>query len=144
MVKSKNLILLIVFATLALLTTVFWAMAIRLPAAYSLVQNGQSAMGTVVSLERENHRSVRFQYQVDGQSFTSLGSAENIGRTFELMQIGETVPITYDATDHGSAVMGPPERFLYDGLRGIGFAFIGLTVSFLLYLWKRRVSKSIV
>ena len=142
--KSKKLILLIVFAILAILTTVILAMAIRLPAAYSLVQNGRSATGTVVSLERENHRSVRFQYKIDRQTFTSLGRAENIDRTFESMQIGETVPITYDATDHNSAVMGPPTTYLYDDLRGIGFAFIGLVVCFLLYLWKRKVSKSIV
>ena len=83
--------------------------------------------------------SVWFQYGIGDQVFTSAGRAEDIGRTFDSLQIGETVPISYDSTEQSSAVLGNPEKYLFSSLRGTGYAFVGLLICFLLYV--RRLAR---
>lgn len=135
---GRSAILLSVFFIVSLLLTVVVALSLRVPEYYSLVKNAHPTTGSVTSKERENHMSIRFEYRVGKQVFTSVGVAEDIGRTFESIQLGEVVPIVYDDTDRGFAVMGDPRRRLNSSLRGTGFGFVGLLICFLLFALRQR------
>ncbi len=138
MAKSKNFIIVLLAFFFVLFLTMITAMLIGLPRFYSLVHNARYATGVVVSKERENHMSIWFQYPVEGQIFRSAGQAEDLERAFDGIQIGETIPVSYDSTNYGSAVMGrAPEKYMYSSLRGTGFAFVSLIVCFSLYALKR-------
>lgn len=135
---GRSSILLSVFFVVSLLLTVVVALSLRVPKYYSLVRNAHPTTGSVISKERENHMSIWFEYRVGNQFFTSGGVAEDIGRTFDSIQIGEVVPIVYDDTDQGFAVMGNPRRHLNASLRGTGFGFIGLLICTLLLALRQR------
>src|SRR5437868_14758424 len=66
---------------------------LNIPKFYSLVRSGRETTGTVTMKERENHMAIRIAYEVEGQKLFTVGSAGNIGRTFESIEIGEKVPV---------------------------------------------------
>jgi hypothetical protein len=130
MTIPKNPTLLVVFPIVVLLTTIVGGLALNVPRDYSLVTNARTTIGIVVSKDSKQHRTVYFDYQVNGQTFRSGGSAEDAGTSFEAMEIGQTVPVTYDATNYSSALIGLPNKHLNDGLRLLGFQFLMVTFTF--------------
>jgi hypothetical protein len=116
---------------------VIGAMALDVPKFYSLVRNAHCTTGTVVAKQPENHMLVQFKYEVNGEIHTSGGRAEDVGRSFDSVQIGDEVPVYYDTSHPASATMGDPNKYLSAGLRGTAFILIGLTVCFFMYILKR-------
>ena len=117
--------------------SVIGAWFLDVPKFCSLVLNSVVSQGTVVSKEKENHMSVWFEYKVAGRTFRAAGRAGDIDRTFETIQIGESVPVYYDATNQESATMGDPNKYLRSSIRGTAFIFFSLIVVSLLYLVKQ-------
>ena len=113
MAKSKNFIIMLVAFFFVLFLTMITAMLIGLPRFYSLAGNAHYSTGVVVAKEPENHMSVWFQYTVEGQIFRLAGQAKDLERPFDGIQIGETIPISYDSTNYGSAVMVEHLRSTY-------------------------------
>ena len=135
---SKNLISILVFVLILLGTTGLTAYLVDLPKFYSLNQNVRSGTGKVISKERANHMSIGFQYQVDDQVFSSIGNAGDIGRTFDSVEVGDSLPISYDTSNPQSAVIGQPQKYLFSAIRGMVFVFLGLCISLFWYLIKGR------
>jgi hypothetical protein len=134
---NKVFLVLIGSIVTAGLITVIGAWLLDLPKFYSLTQHGQAAFATVVSKEPENHMSIWFEYRVDGRTYKSAGRAEDIGKSFGEIQIGEDVPVYYDSSNPLSATMGRPEKYFYSSLRGVCFILVGLGGSFIVYVLKR-------
>lgn len=127
----------IIFLVILLITATA-ALFLDVPKFYSLVRYGRLADGVVISKQRENHMSIFFEYRVDDHFFQSVGRAEDIGKSFDAIQIGEAVPIYYDSTDPASATMGDPNKYLKSSIIGTCFILGGLVLCVLLYALKRR------
>lgn len=84
--------------------------------------------------------AVRFEYVVEGRSFTSVGRAEDVGGSFGSVRIGDKVPVHYDPAEHSASTIGDPREYLYDGLWGSAFLFIGVILCSAMYAAKVRLS----
>jgi hypothetical protein len=135
--QRRTLILLAILSAICI-AGVLGALVFGVPKYYSLVRNAQFTTGTVTSLQPKQHMLVEFEYKVNGRIYTSGGKAENIGRPFYSIQIGDTVPVYYDASDPASASMGDPDRYLTDSMRVTGVFMLMLSFAFFLYFLKKR------
>ena len=138
---SRLVVPLLVLTIVLIGVTMLAAILLDFPKFYSLANHARSATAKVTSKERANHMSIRFQYEVDDQIFSSVGRGEDIGKTFETVEVGDMVPIVYDTSNPQSSVMGEPEKYLYGSIRGIAFIFLGLSVCLLWYLFRLRLRK---
>jgi hypothetical protein len=127
------------FLLVSVLVTIFGAVLLDVPKFYSLVKNSRSTLGTITAKQPENHMAVQFEYVANGQKFESVGRAEDIGESFNEIQVGREVPISYDSSNPSSATMGEPNRYLYSSLRGTLFIFVGLLICFVLFVLKRVI-----
>jgi hypothetical protein len=125
---------------LIVLTGVVGAVLLDVPKFYGLSNRARVINGAVTAKEPENHMSVWFEYNVDGQMFRSAGRAGDIGKSFETIQIGEIVPVYYDPLNPAACTMGKPDRYLESSLFGTGFILVGVTILFLIFMIKRRMN----
>lgn len=114
------------------------AFLLSVPRYYSLVRRAQPALGTVKSKERENHMAVWFEYAVDERLYQSAGRAEDVGKSFDAIQVGEAVQVYFDSSNPSSATIGDPSRYLYSSIRGTLFVIVGYVFCILIYFlrWK--------
>jgi len=138
MINRKNLLLVLcLLFILDVIVTIVGAVMLDLPKFYGLTSNAGRTDGTVTSKERENHMSIRFEYEANGRKFTSLGRAEDLNTTFDQIEVGAHVPVSYDPSNPAFAILGDPRRYFYSSLRGTIFIFTGLIVCTLLYVLTR-------
>jgi len=135
---SKVKKLLIGYPLVVFLTTLMCTIVFQIPTAYSLAANARSSTGIVKSKDRIQHRTIYFEYQVDGTSYTGAGGAEDAGLNFDTIEPGESVPITYDNSQHSSSVIGQPDKNLAAGLRLLVVQFVAVTSVFLFLILKNR------
>jgi hypothetical protein len=140
MPNFRNLTVVILgFVIANVLLTIVGAVILDVPKFYSLVKNSRSTLGTIISMQPENHMAIQFEYVANGQKFVSVGRAEDIGKSFNEIQVGREVPVSYDSSNPSSATMGEPDRYLYSSLRGTLFIFVGLLICFVLFVLKRVI-----
>jgi len=141
MTKSRKTIAsLLVIIMGASLVAAISGWLIGVPRYYSLTRNARLANGTVTSKEPGNHMSVWYEYKVDGRTYRSAGSAEDIGKTFDAIQVGEQISVYYDQSNPASALSGDPQKYLYESLEGVCFVFFGVIILVSIYFLKRGVS----
>jgi hypothetical protein len=133
---QKQITALLIFLIVALLIVGIGAMLLDVPKYYSLVNNARLTTGTVISKEPENHMAIQYEYEANGQRYTSKGRAEDIGKSFETIEIKESVPVYYDMSNPSSASLGEPNRYLSSSLRGTVFISICVALFFFLYVIK--------
>ncbi|SRR6266851_8389714 len=92
--------------------------------------NGKPTTGHVEAKEPENHRAIRYSYEVNGQSYLGLGSAGGINPEFEDLQVGSPVRVFYEGDDPGKSLLDDPKNELRSRTHGIIFlGFVGSTLS---------------
>jgi hypothetical protein len=140
MPNFRNLTVVILgFVIANVLLTIVGAFILDVPKFYSLVKNSRTTLGTIISTQPENQMAIQFEYVANGQKFVSVGRAEDIGKSFNDIQVGREVPVSYDYSNPSSATMGEPGRYLYSSLRGTLFIFVGLLICFVLFVLKRVI-----
>src|SRR5689334_5022668 len=57
-----------------------------------LAKRGRQNDGKIVAIEPDNHRSVRYQFVVAGQTYSGIDGVSGIDLTFDQITIGSVVP----------------------------------------------------
>jgi Protein of unknown function (DUF3592) len=100
--------------------------------------SGKPTTGHVEAKESENHRAIRYSYDVNGQSYSGLGSAGGINPEFDDLQVGSPVTLFYDREDPRRSLLDDPKNEFRSRTKGIMFlAFAGSTLSLIGLLRKR-------
>lgn len=100
--------------------------------------NGKPTTGHVDAKEPENHRAIRYSYEVNGQWYSGLGSAGGINAEFEDLQVGSPVRVFYNNDDPSKSLLDDPKNELRSRTRGIIFlALAGSTLSLIGLVRKR-------
>jgi Protein of unknown function (DUF3592) len=96
------LVLTVVFAAIGLV-------GLDWPKWYGVAKRAVRTEGTVTGKEPENHQFIRYSYEVGGQAYSGLGSAEYGNPTFEQLNIGDQVNVFYDSDNPSESILGEPE-----------------------------------
>jgi hypothetical protein len=102
-----------------------------------LTHHGISTIGTVVKKEPENHRSIRYKYQVGATSYFGIASA-SLGHLppFDAIRIGDRIPVTYLTEEPHISLAGQP-RDAYLSWSGLLFVLspaIGILLPLILLI----------
>lgn len=105
---------------------------------YSLVRNGIPIEGTVMEKRENQHQLIKYSYSVEGREYTEGSQNWDIGRKFTEIQMGEKVPVYYDATNPANSSLGDPKGIFYPNLRGAILISLSPTILFLGYRAKKK------
>jgi hypothetical protein len=89
-----------------------------------LARRGVETEGRVVAKELENHRFIRYSYEVGGQTYSGLGSAGRGNPEFEQLNIGDRVKVFYDSDNPKESFLGNPQAQADSITRGVLFLAI--------------------
>lgn len=111
----------VLYFVLSLLATVyavgFSLTSFQIFEAYQLVRNGTKSTGLVFDKDRENHQRIRYRFTLDGKTYHSSGFSADTGKSFDEIQIGQSVPITYETGNPYNSTIGDSESTFYPNLR---------------------------
>src|ERR1700746_125758 len=91
--RSALSVILGVFLACALSSVIFHNQSGAWRTATQLVRSGVQIVGTVTAKEPMNHASVRYNYSVDGLTYS--GGPCGVGSDFEKIQVGNPIAVTY-------------------------------------------------
>ena len=81
---------------------------------------GKQTEGTITAKERGNHESVRFQYTVSSKVYSGTDSLGFTNLSFDNVNVGDAVPVTYWPTEPIVAIIGNPYQ-IYMSWTGLLF-----------------------
>jgi hypothetical protein len=102
-------------------TTIIWAMLVLAVAILgvlfgyrrlALCSDYQKTTGTIGQKFPDNHLSFDFSYAVDGQAHNGSGYAGQLGRSFDSIQVGDTITVFYDRRHPASYTLDAPSVLL--------------------------------
>src|ERR1044071_4949933 len=73
---------------------------------HGLAERAVVTEGRVLDKEPENHRSIRYSYQVGARTYTGIGSARRGNATFEELNVGDRVRVSYDSEKPEESLLG--------------------------------------
>src|SRR5881409_1016431 len=91
--RSTLSVILGVFVACALYSIIFHDQSGAWRTATQLVRSGVQIVGTVTAKEPMNHASVRYNYSVDGLTYS--GGPCGVGSDFERIQVGDPIAVTH-------------------------------------------------
>ncbi len=139
--RKKNLILELLGLFLAiLLTATVVAVLSRLPEHYRLSKRGIESQGIVVS--KKSHNYIEIEYKVDDRTYETGGHAEDIGKIYDLVNLGEKVTIYFDPLNAETASLGNPARHLQSSLIETCVVSTFPILGFFIYLIKKKGNKN--
>lgn len=121
MIKITSKKKIYIFAGLILsviVTALAGAFITDLPKYYALKTSGSEIKGTLISKEEHNHQFVEVDYSINNINYIVKGNAENFGRDFYSVKVGDIVPVTYNPHSPNDACLGNPEAQLNKSIRG--------------------------
>jgi hypothetical protein len=136
--SSKLLLTLIIFLCVIAAVGSISALLLEVPKYYRFMTRARCEDGKIVSKELEKHRSVVFEYEVQGQIFRSPGRVETIGRSFDNIEAGDIIPICFDEASPSIAVIGSPGEYFRSRIIETCIIMAGFTFCLLIYIWKRK------
>jgi hypothetical protein len=111
-----------------------------------LVRSGVQIVGTVTAKEPMNHASVRYDYSVDGRTYS--GGPCSVGTNFDKMRVGEPITVTYSRESPSISICGDAQA-AYSTSSGILFfiipvfcLFAGGLSAFTLYRYLRQIPQN--
>lgn len=122
----------------ALFAAVVGALILKLPSKYRLEKYGVPIEAIVISKNREDHMSVIFRYEVEGQTYTALGRGAEVKGGFDSISANEVVEALYDPYNRENATLGDPREQLLSSLAGTVFISLIPTVFFIAYRIRAR------
>jgi hypothetical protein len=109
-----------------------------------LLRSGAQIVGTVTAREPMNHASVRYDYSVDGVSYS--GGPCGVGSNFERIQVGDPIAVTYLRQSPSISMCGDAQS-AYSNSWGILFVvtpafclLAGALSAFALYRWLKPIA----
>lgn len=139
--NSTRLIPLIILIIATVIAAISGAILFELPKYLSIYLYGKEALGTVVAKNRDQHMSVDVDYQVGNQVFRTGGHAEDVGKSFDALEINERVPVFYDRITPEAGVLGDAFEHLKSSFRGT-FILLFVPTLFFVFFWLKRPHKS--
>jgi hypothetical protein len=76
---------------------------------HHLASTGVRTQATVSAKDRDNHRSIRYVYEVSGKRFEGSGSPERVGRQFDQVNLQDQISVLYDPVNPSDSFLGDPE-----------------------------------
>jgi hypothetical protein len=73
---------------------------------HGLAERAVETEGRVIAKEPENHRFIRYSYQVGARTYIGLGSAGRGNPTFEELNVGDRVRVFYDSDKPEESILG--------------------------------------
>jgi hypothetical protein len=77
--------------------------------------------GRVTAKEPRNHQLVRYSYEVGGRAYSGAGNAGRGNPSFDQLNIGDRVRVSYDPHDPSESFLGNPEAQLRSLKTGVIF-----------------------
>lgn len=97
----------------------------------NLAEHGTNVWGVVLAKEPDNHNTIRYSFEVNGNIYTGMGSGGRGNPDFGQIQIGQKVIVSYDSNNPENSYLGYPEVAV-ESQRSLislfGFAFATLTI----------------
>lgn len=111
-------------------------------------KTGVGIYGKVTGTEPDNHRLVKYSYEVNGKKYTGDGYAGRGNPNFEQIQVGREVIIYYDAEAPEKSILGYPQLYNSANKSGILFSAIffpvfPMIIIFSVYWGTRRLNKQL-
>ena len=98
----------------------------------TLRDNPIVTQGRITAKEPQNHRTIRYSYTVDGQTYTGVGHGGGGNPAFEDLAIGDLVRVVYNSKNPSESFMGFPEHDFQ--VNRAGAIFLALVPSTLISL----------
>jgi hypothetical protein len=103
--------------------------------------------GSVISKDSENHRTIRYRYNVGDLEYTGTGAGGRGNDDFDDIRIGQDVFLYYDSSNPSESYLGDPKYQLIakEDLANKaqkGFLIIESLIFLLLYLFLRSVLRN--
>ena len=114
-----------IWLALALILAAIGVVAVNWSKWHGLAKRGVETKGRVVGKEPENHKFIRYSYEVNQQTYSGLGSAGRGNPTFEQLNIGDKVTVFYDPADPNESILGNPQEQANSVTVGVLFLAIG-------------------
>jgi hypothetical protein len=115
--------------------------AINWPSYRRMAARGVSAKATVLELLPSVHNSVRYQYEVGGQTFEGQMQSWQPNPPLEHLVVGQPVVIFYDPQHPAASVLGEPKPILRNETISVLLAAFGVpTVAVLMWVWRAALA----
>jgi hypothetical protein len=111
----------------------FAAANLKLPSLFRLLTGGVETGGVITDKIRENHQRIRYSFTVDGHTYTWGGFSGDIEKTFDQVNVGDPVSITYEKDNPTNSCLGDPRNTFYPNLRMAIFMSLIPTIAIALF-----------
>jgi len=116
--------------------------SLNLPTFHRLAEKGVSEKATIVELLPKFHNTVRYEYQVAGETYQGRMGSSRPNPPSEQLGIGQSVVIYYDPEHPQVSVLGDPKGMFYEETFAVMFAaLMGSTFIVLRLAWIERKRK---
>jgi hypothetical protein len=110
------------------------------PAYRRMAARGVSGRATVVELLPKIHNTVRYQYEVGGQTFGGQMQSWQPNPPLERLGVGESLVIYYDPQHPAASVLGDPKPMLWNETISVSLAALGMP-TLIVVGWAWRASR---
>lgn len=90
----------------------------------NLAKKAVKITGHVISKEPENHRFVRYSFDLDSRSYTGIGNAGGENHEFDQLRLNDPVVVYYDPDDPNNSFLGNPKRQFESATTGLIFMIL--------------------
>ena len=91
---------------------------------HGLAERAVETEGRVIAKESENHRFIRYSYQVGARTYSGLGSAGRGNPTFEQLNVGDRLKVFYDSEKPEESLLGDAQEQVTE--RTVGVLFVAV------------------
>jgi hypothetical protein len=88
---------------------------------HGLARYGVAIDGYVDNKEPENHNFIRYSYEVNGNHYSGLGSADGENPDFDELHSGDRVKVIYNSQRPKESILGSAQSQANSIMRGIVF-----------------------
>jgi hypothetical protein len=106
---KKLFVLFLVWLALAVVSAAFPLIVLDWTKWHGLAKRAVAIDGRVTGKE-QNHKSIRYSYQVERRDYTGLGSIGGGNPDFEHVHVGDSIKVFYDSESPEVSVAGDPQH----------------------------------